>query len=233
MRSASSPPSSPAMPTTRRGSDIAWCPSCGEPMAMSIRESYDSVARTYAAHLASELSGKPLDRHLLNRFAEEVRGRGLVADLGCGPGHVARYLHDQGVTMVGIDLSPQMIEEARRLNPELEFRVGDMRKLSLPDASLVGAIAFYSIVHFARDELLTVMGELRRAIALGGLALVAFHVGRDVVHVGELFGAQVNLDFRLHAPADVVAALSVARLAVIEHVEREPYEGAEYLSRRC
>jgi len=119
-------------------------------MAMSMRDSYDSVARVYAAHLASELSGKPLDRHLLNRFAEEMRGRGLVADLGCGPGHVARYLHQQGVTMVGIDLSPQMIEEARRLNPELEFRVGDMRTLDLSTESLTGVVAFYSIVHFER-----------------------------------------------------------------------------------
>src|SRR5262250_1364895 len=117
MRSASSPPSSPAMPTTRHESSIAWCPSCGEPMAMSIRDSYDAVARAYAAQLASELSGKPLDRHLLNRFAEEVRGRGLVADLGCGPGHVARYLHERGVTMVGIDLSPGMIAQAEQLNP--------------------------------------------------------------------------------------------------------------------
>jgi len=202
-------------------------------MAMSIRESYDSVARTYAAHLASELSGKPLDRHLLNRFAEEVRGRGLVADLGCGPGHVARYLHDQGVTMIGIDLSPQMIEEARRLNPELEFKVGDMRKLSLLDASFVGVIAFYSIVHLAPDELPAIMAELRRVLMPGGLILVAFHIGRDVVHVDELFGEPVNLDFRFYAPADVIDALRATGLVVIEQVEREPYPGAEFPSRRC
>ncbi|HXU30273.1 MAG TPA: hypothetical protein VN851_06840, partial [Thermoanaerobaculia bacterium] len=61
----------------------------------SLRTSYDSVAAAYVEHLCSELSGKPLDRHLLNRFAEEVRDRGPVGDLGCGPGHVARYLHDQ------------------------------------------------------------------------------------------------------------------------------------------
>jgi SAM-dependent methyltransferase len=200
---------------------------------VNIRDSYDSAARAYADHLASELSGKPLDRHLLNRFAETARGRGLVADLGCGPGHVARYLHDQGVTVVGIDLSPEMIEQARRLNPGLDFRVGDMRKLSLPDASLAGAIAFYSIGHFEPGELAAVMAELRRALAEGGLALIAFHVGHDVVHVNELFGARVNLDFRFHAPGDVVDALRSARLAVIEQVEREPYEGAEYPSRRC
>jgi SAM-dependent methyltransferase len=200
---------------------------------VNVRDSYDSVARAYADRLASELAGKPLDRHLLNRFAEEVRGRGLVADLGCGPGHVARYLHDQGVTVVGIDLSPAMIAQAQRLNPGLDFKVGDMRKLSLPDASLGGVIAFYSIVHFEPGELAAVMAELRRALAPGGLVLVVFHVGQDVVHVDELFGAPVNLDFRLHAPADVIDALRAARLDVIEQVERQPYPGAEHPSRRC
>ena len=41
---------------------------------MDLRESYDSAARAYAEHLATELDHKPLDRHLLNRFAEAMRG---------------------------------------------------------------------------------------------------------------------------------------------------------------
>lgn len=69
---------------------------------MDVRDGYDSAAEAYAEHLAAELDHKPLDRHLLNRFAEGARDRGLVADLGCGPGHVARYLHEHGVTVVGI-----------------------------------------------------------------------------------------------------------------------------------
>jgi SAM-dependent methyltransferase len=200
---------------------------------MDVRESYDSAAEAYAEHLASELAQKPLDRHLLNRFAEETRGRGLVADLGCGPGHVAKYLHDQGVTVVGIDVSPEMIRCAKSLNPGLEFRVDDIRTLSLPAASLVGLVAFYSIVHFEAAELDGVMLQLRRVLTLGGLALVSFHMGGQVVHVDDLFGAPVNLDFRFHAPSSVIEALRAAQFAVIEHVEREPYEGAEYQSRRC
>ncbi len=71
---------------------------------MDVRESYHSAAAAYTEHLSAELERKPLDRHLLNRFAEETRGRGLVADLGCGPGHVARYLSQQGVTIFGLDI---------------------------------------------------------------------------------------------------------------------------------
>src|SRR5262245_58594652 len=143
---------------------MRWC------VGMDVRDSYDSAAEAYARHLASELDDKPLDRHLLNRFAEETRGRGLVADVGCGPGHVTRYLHDRGVEVVGIDLSPAMIECAARLNPGLDFRVGDMRDLSLQSSTLVGLIAFYSIVHLDSHELPNVMRELRRVLTPGGLA---------------------------------------------------------------
>ena len=80
------------------------------------------MAAPYAEHTAGEVAGKPLDRKLLERFADEVRGTGLSCDLGCGPGHVGRYLHDRGVEICGLDLSPGMLEQARRLHPGLEFR---------------------------------------------------------------------------------------------------------------
>jgi len=200
---------------------------------MDIRDSYDSAAKAYAEHLATELDQKPLDRHLLNRFAEDVRGRGLVADLGCGPGHVARYLQEQGIAVVGIDLSPEMIRVAGELHPGLEVRVGDMTCLDFPEASLAGIVAFYSIVHFSPAELGAIFREARRVLKPGGLALISFHIGDEVVHVDDLYGSPVSLDFRFHVPGAVIEALRDAQLAVLEHVEREPYEGAEYPSRRC
>jgi SAM-dependent methyltransferase len=221
-------PPSPPPRRPRRG------PPPSTPSApMGVRESYDSAARAYAEQLSSELEHKPLDRHLLNRFAEAARGLGVVADLGCGPGHIAGYLHAQGVETVGIDLSPEMIRVARKRQRGLDFRVGDVRRLDLPDGRLAGVLAFYSIVHFDAGELAGVFGEIRRVLAPGGLLLVSFHVGLEVVHVDELFGAPVNLDFRFHSPREVVEALRAARFQVLEHVEREPYEGAEYPSRRC
>jgi hypothetical protein len=65
------------------------------------------------------------------------------------------------------------------------------------------------------------------------VALVAFHVGDQVIHVDDLFGAPVDLDFRFHSPADVASALKSGGFEVFEHVEREPYAGAEHPSRRC
>jgi len=201
--------------------------------ASRTRESYDELAATYTERLFTELAGKPLDRHLLNRLAEDVRGHGLVADLGCGPGHVSRYLHDQGVRMLGIDLSPRMIDSARQRSPDIEFRVGDMRALDLPAGALAGIVAFYSLIHIGEPEMGATLRELRRVLAPGGLLLVAFHIGEETVHRDELWGHPVSLDFRFLMPSLMVARLIEAGFVVLERVEREPYPEVEHPSRRC
>jgi len=200
---------------------------------ISTRESYDVIAAAYAEQLGSELAQKPLDRHLLNRFAEGVRDRGLTADLGCGPGHVARYLREQGAQVLGIDLSPEMIREARQRNPEIEFRVGDMRSLDLPDDALAGVLAFYSLIHLEEQEIGPALVEFHRVLAPGGLALFAFHIGEETLHRDELWGHEISLDFRFFQPSRISAYLRDAGFRILESVEREPYEGAEHPSRRC
>lgn len=198
---------------------------------MDVRDSYDSAAESYADHLFTELEQKPLDRHLLNRFAEGVSD-GDVLDLGCGPGHVAAYLHDRGVSVRGIDLSPDMIRVARTRSPNVEFGVGDMLALEAATGSVAGVVALYSIIHFERPQLDAALREIRRVLRQDGLALISFHIGDEVVHVDDLFGAPVSLDFRFHDAAAVTESLRRAQMRVLERVEREPY-AAEYSSRRC
>lgn len=109
---------------------------------MNTQTSYDAVADEYVQRIADELQHKPFDRQLLDRFAAEVRDAGLVFELGCGPGQIARYLHEQGVTVSGIDLSAKMLEQARRLTPGIDFSQGDMTALDAPDKSWAGIVAF-------------------------------------------------------------------------------------------
>lgn len=197
------------------------------------RASYDTLASAYVEHLAGELAGKPLDRHLLNRFAEELRGRGRVLDLGCGPGHIAGYLRGQGAAVFGIDLSPEMIREARALNPGIDFSVGDMRALDLEDASIAGILAFYSLIHLDDDGIAAALKEMRRVLAPDGILLAAFHVGEETLHRDELWGHPISLDFRFLTPARIQTQLREAGFVVTESTEREPYPDAEYPSRRC
>jgi SAM-dependent methyltransferase len=201
--------------------------------AAAIRRSYDRVAAAYAEHLFDELAAKPLDRALLDCFAEQVRGRGPVADVGCGPGQIARYLADRGLPVLGIDLSPGMVAVARARSPDLTFRQGDMLALGVEDGVWGGIAAFYAIVHLADDEVGRAVREIHRVLRPGGLLLLAFHVGQEEVHRDELWGVPVALDFRFFEPAAIERRLGAAGFAVEARIEREPYPGAEHPSRRA
>jgi ubiquinone/menaquinone biosynthesis C-methylase UbiE len=199
-----------------------------------IRESYDRLADEYARRIFNELQHKPLDRQLLNRFAAEMAGRGEVCDMGCGPGHVARYLRDVGATVFGLDIAPRMLEQARQLNPDISFREGNMMALDIPDGTLAGIAAFYAIVNIPKASLPLVFREMRRVLQPGGLLLLAFHTGDEAVHEEELWGRPIAMDFFLFPAQEIGRSLAAAGLAIEQVVEREPYAPeVEYQSRRA
>ena len=199
----------------------------------TIRRSYDSVASQYALNLFNELEGKPIDRQLLDDFADGVRGKGTVCDLGCGPGQIASYLYGRGLTDVcGVDLSPAMVETAQSLNPEMTFRQGDLLALDVPDASWAGIAAFYAFVNLSRAQLPQAFAEMRRVLQPGGLLLTGFHRGIEVKHVDEMWGVELSLDFLFFETAEIVAMLRKARFTIERTVEREPYPEVEYPSHR-
>jgi SAM-dependent methyltransferase len=105
------------------------------------RTSYDTVAASYASQMRGVLAAAgPYLQAALGLLATMVHaaGGGPVADVGCGPGHVTAHLRELGVDAFGIDLSPAMVDVARRDHPGLRFEVGSMADLSLPDASVAG-----------------------------------------------------------------------------------------------
>ncbi len=221
-RPASSETSQPHLPTRMKLHALS-----------ELQTSYDRVASVYATRIYDELRYKPLDRELLDRFAEEVKGNGPACDVGCGPGQAARYLHDKGVDVFGIDLSPNMIEEAQRLNPNIGFFQGDMRQLDLPEGWLSGITAFYSIIHFQREHVAQVLRELRRVMRPGGVFLLAFHVGQEMVRRTELWEVPVSLDFTFFEVEEMKRYLIEAGFHVEDIVERDSYAEVEYPSRRA
>ncbi|MCB9456176.1 MAG: class I SAM-dependent methyltransferase [Anaerolineaceae bacterium] len=196
------------------------------------QSSYSAVAEEYAEKFFGELAHKPKDCELLDRFAAMTAGKGRVCDLGCGPGQIARYLHERGVEVCGIDLAPGMVEVARRLNPAISFEVGDMRALPLANESLAGLAAFYSIIHIPRPDVTEVLGELRRVLQPGGMLLLAFHGGNEVVHLDEWWGKAVALDFTFFEREEMEGYLRAAGLSIVETIQRDPYVEVEHPSQR-
>ena len=200
---------------------------------LAVRASYDAVSTEYAARLSNELDGKPLDRTLLRRFAWRLGQGALALDIGCGPGHVAEYLEREGLRCVAVDVSTGMLGEARRTRSSLILAAGDMRSLPFASETFAGVVVFYSLVHFATSELTSVLTELARVTRPDGIALAAFHVGEHVLSQDDLWGTEVDLDFHFFLPEAVANAFTGSGFRVVETHVRDPYEGAEYPSRRA
>jgi len=205
-----------------------------EQKTSEVQASYDRVAGEYARHIYDELRHKPLDRQLLDRFADRAKGTGVTCDLGCGPGQVARYLHDHGVMVCGADLSPGMVDRARELNPGIEFRQADMLALDSADGAWAGITAFYAIVNLPPEDLVPAMREMYRVLQPGGLLLLSFHIGEETLHEDELWGEKISLDFHFFRTQQVTDCLRSAGFVIEEVIEREPYApDVEYQSRRA
>ena len=203
------------------------------PQHSDYQASYDAVAGEYVRRISDELQHKPLDRALLDRFANAVRDRGPVCDMGCGPGHVACYLKERGIDVVGYDLSPKMAEAARLLNPDITFHQADMTALDHAAESWAGLVAFYSIIHIPPLEIPRTLREFRRILQPGGRLLLAFHIGDETLHLDDWWEQKVNIDFFFFQPEGMASKLHAAGFEIEEIIEREPYPEVEHQSRRA
>ncbi|MFD3557071.1 class I SAM-dependent methyltransferase [Streptomyces goshikiensis] len=140
------------------------------------RAAYDGVVELYASMFADRLETQPFARAMVATFAELVRATGntRTADAGCGPGHLTAMLHDLELDAFGLDLSPAMIDHARRTHPSLRFEEARMEALPVEDRALGGVVARYSTIHTPPAELPALLAEQARVLAPGGLLLVSF-----------------------------------------------------------
>jgi len=201
-----------------------------------VRRSYDAVAGLYAREFGSELDGKPLDRALLGAIAE-MAAAGPIADVGCGPGHVAAYLATLGASVIGVDISPQMCSIANRTGP-VPASAGDARQLPLAACSLAAIVCLYTVIHLDTESRAAAYKEFFRVLRPGGEALVGFHVCDDDAQPGavktrtEWWGQDVELTFRFLDPDHELASMANAGLAFVARMDRAPHPGGEHPSHR-
>ncbi|MFD5137847.1 class I SAM-dependent methyltransferase [Streptomyces sp. NPDC058378] len=140
------------------------------------RTAYDGIVELYASMFADQLETQPFARSMIGTFAELVRGTGNLrtADVGCGPGHLTAMLDGLGLDAFGLDLSPAMVDHARRAHPALRFDEARMGAMPVEDGALGGVLAHYSMIHTPPEELPALLAEQFRVLAPGGLILVSF-----------------------------------------------------------
>jgi malonyl-CoA O-methyltransferase len=138
---------------------------------MSPLEAYNQWASSYL-HESNPV--KKLSDGLVEKMLPSLNGKRLL-DAGCGPGKFCRHAAEQkAATVVGIDLSPSMIEEARKYCPSGDFKVSDLSDMAFPNDHFDVIICALVLGHV--EKLKPALQSLIDALDYGGsLIITDFH----------------------------------------------------------
>ena len=196
-------------------------------------EAYDTHAELYASILEPTLAA-PAER------LAELAGAGAhvrLLDLATGTGLVARAAARRGARVVAVDRSRAMLDMARRLSPQLDFRVADVHALPFDRAAFDAVTCGLSLSHFARrDEVLREVLDVLRpggrfvtsawgpgsCFPTGGIGdLLSTSAGGDVTSLDEATWSAAQ------AGAEVLRRAGFARVATTTEIFTGRFADAE------
>ncbi|ROQ63442.1 methyltransferase family protein [Streptomyces sp. 840.1] len=171
---------------------------------------FDAIGAEYEQAFAGSAAHHASLELLLEHLAPHSR----VLDVGSGTGRpTAQVLTDAGHEVLGVDVSPVMVDIASRQVPRAVFRCADIRELPLEDGSLDAACVYFSLLQMSRTEQATVLARLGRALRSSGHLAVAT-VPLDLEDVsGEFMGRPARVTS--FGPAEFTARVVGAGFAVL------------------
>jgi SAM-dependent methyltransferase len=190
-----------------------------------MRAAYDLIAPAYAEGTAGPMP--PARAIVAADFAERLRvSGGRLLDLGCGPGYDLVWFAQQGVCAVGADLSPAMLEHARRAGSPLVQ--ADMRHPPFADGAFAAVWCCASLLHVPKADLPATLAEIHRLLAPAGRLLVVLQEGKEEGWETGQWVEGVERFYSRYTIETFQAALEAASFRVLDAL-REPTDRRVWL----
>lgn len=187
------------------------------------KQAYNKAAEKYQQLFFDELDKKEFDKNYLDEFSKHFKSNSIICDAGCGPcGHIAKYLTDKGMNVIGIDISEKCIEIAQKNFPTIRFEVGDFCKLNFSDNYFDGIISYYSVLDTPKIYLNKVMKEFNRVLKIGGYFLLAVKEGTTEGFQSDLLGIETEIYFSLFTKKEIEYFLESNNFKIIKIEIRNP-----------
>lgn len=193
--------------------------------AGAVRHAYETIADGYAGTFGHDLEHSQLDRSVLDDALDLLPPSAVVLDLGCGPAQVASYVRAHGRRAVGVDLSPEMLDVARRHHPDMPLLNGDVLRLPVRDGAVEAAVAWFSLHNLPRSLLGHALAEIRRVLRKDGVFVMVTHAGEDEESVEhDWHGRTEQVLITYYDSDELQSTLGAYQLRTIDVRSRAPLE---------
>ena len=183
-----------------------------ENIKKNLIKAYDELAKDWSKGKSAEDWGLSE----LQEFARLVGSGGKVLDLGCGAGVQSKQLRIEGMEVVGLDISPKMIQFAQKKNPDCEFIVGDIENLNFDPGLFDGVYARASLLHIKKRNISKVLANISNILKKDGYLYLALKEGKgEKVIESEKYGKKVRRFFSFFSVPEISDYLSDAGFEVL------------------
>jgi SAM-dependent methyltransferase len=106
-------------------------------------------------------------------MVDRVAGRGFATalDIGCGEGRFCRMLRGHGIRATGLDPTAALLQRARELDPEGDYREGRAEQLPFDSGAFDLVVSYLSLIDI--PDLDAAVAEMARVLRPGGTLLIA------------------------------------------------------------
>ena len=140
------------------------------------KEAHNAIAEKYYELYKDDVS----DLKYFDLFLEGCKSK--ILDLGCGMGHYSNYMYNKGFDVVGIDFSQNMINIAKKDNPNINFIVSDICDLDvIKNQKFDGVVIAYVLQHLSKEEVLDLFIQINNIVNDNSKLLIFLREGNGIV----------------------------------------------------
>jgi len=133
---------------------------------------YDKIAEIYTKYTYGQLQ-----QYQLTKFISLLKGKKIL-DVGCGCGRDVEYFLQEGFDVMGIDLSEEMLKQARKIVPKTKLKKADFTDLKFKKESFDGIWSMVSLVHVPRKEMVKVLKGFNKILTKKGIFYLSVKEGK-------------------------------------------------------
>ncbi len=186
-------------------------------------EIYNKIAEDYARYFKEA----PEDVAIISKFIKSLPEKAKVLDVGCGNSDYFNIFNKKQINYVGIDLSKEMINVAKRLHPKGKFFVKDMRYLDFQNDSFEGIFCFYSLIHIPKEDVGGVLLKFNSLLKPKGKLLLALQEGNGEVFEEDPFAKDQKIFLNLFSEKEINVLLKKHGFEILILNRRLPHSNKE------